>query len=75
MNDESDVRCPKCGSDQVTANQRGVKVTRSLVTGFFLGPLGWLAGVPGRRSIIITCLACGNRWKPGERWKAPSIFR
>ncbi len=43
------VRCPKCGSPNITAGQRGY----SLLTGFV-----------GSGSTVNRCANCGHKWKP-----------
>jgi RNase P subunit RPR2 len=48
---EESVKCTKCGSTQVHAEKRGWRMT----TGFF-----------GSSKIFITCLKCGNKFKPGD---------
>jgi len=48
---EDNVRCPKCGSTTSHAEKRGW----SLWTGFI-----------GSGKILITCLKCGHKFKPGE---------
>jgi len=45
------VRCPKCGSTQIHAGQFGL----ILITGFL-----------GAGDIVITCLKCGHRFRPGS---------
>jgi ribosomal protein S27E len=60
----TEVKCPKCGSAQITAQKKGFGLLKA-VTGFaIVGPLGSVLGASGRRKIIITCLNCGNTWKP-----------
>ena len=49
--DRSTICCPKCGSTEYHAGQRGY----SLLTGFI-----------GSGKTVLTCLKCGNRWKPGK---------
>ncbi len=51
MTDDEAVKCPKCGSTQVHAEKRGW----SALTGFI-----------GSGKIVLTCLKCGNKFKPGE---------
>ena len=46
------IACPKCKSTEVHAEKRGW----SLLTGFI-----------GSGKIVITCLACGKRFRPGEQ--------
>ena len=43
------VKCPKCGSTNITAGQRGY----SLLTGFI-----------GSGSTVNRCSKCGHKWKP-----------
>lgn len=45
------IKCPECGSEQITATQKGY----GLLTGFI-----------GSGKVMITCLKCGHRFKPGE---------
>ena len=45
----STVRCPRCGSTNITAGQRGY----SLLTGFV-----------GSGSTVNRCANCGHKWKP-----------
>lgn len=45
------VRCPKCGSTQITTGQRGY----SLITGFL-----------GSNKTVNRCANCGYSWKPGK---------
>ena len=45
----STVRCPRCGSANITAGQRGY----SLLTGFV-----------GSGSTVNRCANCGHKWKP-----------
>lgn len=46
---EQPVKCPKCGSTQITAGQRGF----SLITGFI-----------GSNKTVNRCARCGYSWKP-----------
>jgi DNA-directed RNA polymerase subunit RPC12/RpoP len=67
QNDEP-IRCPKCGSSQIHAHKRGFKTGRA-AAGFLI--TGWLdvtaiAGAAGMNKIRLTCLKCGNEFKPGE---------
>jgi len=52
------VRCPKCGSSQVTANKKGFGLGKAAVGGLLLGPVGG-------SKIKITCLKCGHIFEPG----------
>lgn len=43
------VLCPRCGSPRVQAGKRGWK---------------WTTGMIGSGNIVITCLQCGEKFKP-----------
>lgn len=45
------IQCPACGSTQIHAEKRGWSIGTGLL---------------GSASIIITCLACGHRFAPGQ---------
>ena len=66
------VCCPKCGSDQITANKKGFSGGKALVGGLLTGGVGLLAGTIGSSRVIITCLNCNNSFKPGESLSASS---
>ena len=52
------IRCPKCASTQISANKRGFSIGKALV---FLP-----AGFVGMNKVVVTCLNCGHKWKPGK---------
>ncbi|WP_215236570.1 hypothetical protein [Dyadobacter linearis] len=60
----NEVKCPKCGSTQITANKKGFSLGKAVAGTVAVGPLGALAGVHGSSKIEITCLSCGNFWNP-----------
>ena len=61
--------CPKCGSDQITADQKGFSGGKALAGAVLTGGIGLLAGTIGSKEVIITCLKCGNQWKAGDLHK------
>lgn len=61
------VTCPKCGSDQITANKKGFSAGKAVVGGLLTGGIGLAAGAIGSGKIKITCLNCGHEFKPGEK--------
>lgn len=63
----SGVCCPKCKSDQITANKKGFGLGKAAAGGLLLGPVGLLGGLVGSRKVTITCLACGNSWQAGGK--------
>jgi tellurium resistance protein TerD len=62
---DAEIRCPKCGSSQLTANTKGYGAGKAVVGTIAFGPLGLLGGFIGSKKILITCLRCGNSWTPG----------
>ena len=69
MNDniqEEPIKCPKCGSAQLTANQKGFGIGKAAIGGILTGGIGLLGGFIGSKKVKITCLKCGNSWKPGK---------
>lgn len=60
------IRCIMCGSTELTAQKKGFGLGKALVGGLTLGPGGLLGGFLGSKKIKITCLKCGNTWKPGK---------
>ena len=66
MSDEEPIRCPRCGSTQLTANQKGFGLGKAVGGGLLLGPVGLLGGFLGSKQVKLTCLKCGKQWKPGE---------
>ena len=64
---QKEIKCPKCGSNQITANKKGNSIGKAVVGNLIIGPVGLLAGGIGSNKIIITCLACGNEFKPEDQ--------
>lgn len=56
--------CPKCGSTSLTANQKGFGIGKAVVGAVALGPIGLVAGNINKHKVKVTCLNCGNTWKP-----------
>jgi uncharacterized paraquat-inducible protein A len=65
------IRCPKCGSNQIHADKKGFSAGQAAAGAFVGGVLaGAVAGDIGRNKIYITCLNCGHRFKLGEQLKS-----
>lgn len=60
-------KCPKCGSSNIHADKRGFSTKKSLVGGILFGAVGLLGGAVGSNKIRLTCLDCGNQFKPGDK--------
>lgn len=65
-NVESEIRCPRCNSNQLSANKQGFSFKKAVVGGILTGGVGLLAGAHGSSKIKITCLKCGKVFNPGE---------
>jgi len=63
---DNSVKCPFCGSTQITANNKGFKFGNAAIGGVLLGPVGLLGGFIGSNKVIVTCLNCGKQWKAGK---------
>lgn len=61
---ENSVKCPKCGSNQITAQKKGYDVKKAAAGAILVGGIGLVAGAIGSSDINITCLSCGNAWSP-----------
>src|SRR5690348_18476491 len=62
----AELKCPRCGSNQLTANKKGFSRKKAVAGAVLTGGIGILAGTLGSNKIKITCLACGKEFKPGE---------
>ena len=67
------MKCPKCGSNEITAQKAGFNAGAAVLGDALLGPIGLLAGAARQNKIIITCLECGHAWTPGGK-KHSKIF-
>lgn len=61
------VQCPKCNSDQITANKKGFSGRKAVAGAVLTGGVGLLAGTIGSNKVVITCLACGHNFNPGAK--------
>lgn len=60
------VKCPKCHSTQITAQNKGFGLGKAVVGGALLGPVGLLGGLIGSKKVKVVCLNCGHTWNAGE---------
>jgi len=71
---DNQIKCPKCGSNQLSAQKKGFSFGKALVGGILTGGVGLLAGTIGSGKVKITCLSCGKEFKPGEGMQDPPPF-
>ena len=58
------VRCPQCGSEQVTGSTKGFGLGKAAAGAVLAGPVGFLGGLIGSKAVRVGCLACGHQWSP-----------
>ncbi|HIE73839.1 MAG TPA: hypothetical protein EYQ06_06190 [Flavobacteriales bacterium] len=58
------IKCPKCKSNQITANKKGFSLGKAVIGGVLTGGVGLLGGFIGSSKVQVTCLNCGNNWVP-----------
>ena len=61
--DESDVKCPRCGSKQIATKTKGYGLGKAIIGRVLMGPYGLLGGVIGSNKTLVVCLKCGKEWK------------
>ncbi len=67
-NIEDSVCCPRCGSTQVSAVQRGADAGMGCLGYLLFGWIGALLGLFGDSGRIeVVCLKCGAKWEPGGK--------
>lgn len=66
----NNIKCPSCSSTQLTANKKGFSGAQAVGGAILTGGIGLLAGTIGSDTIIITCLSCGHKFKPGNDLRA-----
>lgn len=67
------IKCPKCGSTQLTTTKKGFSGKKAVVGGLLTGGIGILAGTIGSNKIKINCIACGNSWMPQDYQKLTAV--
>ncbi len=68
---EEKILCPKCYSDKLTTDKEGFSAGKAVVGGLLAGPIGLGAGFLGSKKLVIYCIGCGNKFKPGEHATRP----
>ena len=64
---EDKIRCPHCNSTQITSQKEGLHIGRAILVGIFTLGIGFFpALLIGRNKIKMTCLSCGNKFKPKQ---------
>ena len=66
QNNNDVIRCPRCGSTQLTANKKGFSLLKGALGVATIGGYGVVAAGHGKNKVLITCLNCGKQFKPGK---------
>lgn len=64
-----EIKCPKCGSHQLSVDKKGYSLGKGAFGTILLGPIGLAAGGIGKNKVNITCLNCGYSWIAGRNKK------
>lgn len=67
VNDQS-LKCPRCGSTQLHAGDKGFGLGKATAGYLLAGPVGGVfGGLLGHKKAMITCLKCGHKWPAGKQ--------
>lgn len=69
---ENKIKCPKCGSEQISAHKKGFSGGKAVAGAVIACPLGIAAGTLGSNKMKITCLKCGHVFNPGDKRIQPA---
>jgi tellurium resistance protein TerD len=61
-----EIKCPKCGSEQITAQKKGFSLGKAVVGTLLVGPIGAAGGLIGSNKTQVVCLRCGYEWEAGK---------
>jgi len=67
--EDAKIKCPRCGSDQLTTAKKGFSGKKAVVGGILTGGIGILAGTIGSNKIKVYCINCGHSWIPAVEYK------
>jgi tellurium resistance protein TerD len=71
--DNNEVKCPKCGSNQITAGKKGFSLGKAAGGILLTGGIGALAGLHGSNNVEAICLSCGSKWNPAKRFEEEKL--
>ena len=66
QNSPTEVVCSKCHSNQLSTNAKGYNTGAAAIGGLFNANNSVALGMAGSGDLIITCLSCGHKFKPGD---------
>lgn len=62
MENQEDIKCPKCNSRKIHVGERGFSGGKAVAGALITGGVGALAGFAGSKKVRFTCLKCGNEF-------------
>lgn len=60
------IKCPKCGSTEVSVQKEGFDAGSACCGAFLVGPLGLLCGAKEANKLNRHCLKCAHKWAVGK---------
>lgn len=54
--------CPKCKSHNIYIDKKGYSLTKGIVGGVLIGPIGLILGKHKSNNLRYKCLDCGHKW-------------
>lgn len=60
------VKCPNCGSTEITVMKEGFNAQGACCGALLVGPLGLLCGANEANKLNRHCLKCGHKWPIGD---------
>ncbi|WP_052447238.1 hypothetical protein [Clostridium polynesiense] len=61
------VFCPKCHSTSITTTDKKLSLGRTLAGGVLAGEVGAILGGLSSKKVLLLCMNCGHKWKPGKK--------
>jgi len=63
LDPDIEIRCPHCGSNQISVNKKGFGLGKAVGGALLLGPLGLMGGFVGQNKMLFSCLKCAGTWR------------
>jgi len=64
----TEIVCPKCGSKQIGAREKGFNLAQAIAGGLIFGWVGGLVGgMINSKKIKVFCINCGHEWDMGKK--------
>jgi hypothetical protein len=67
------IQCPKCKSINIIGGKKGFSGKQAVGGAILTGGIGILAGTIGSNKVELSCLSCGNKFKPGKDFESVKV--